>query len=351
MKNIRKVLTILLISVCFIPSVNALDLKELTSVGDTVKVDKNKSGSSFTIGNSVDITSKIDGLNFEAGNIINDSSQSDYSFVAGNVINLNDNTVKDLFVAGNQINLKSNNIERDVYIAGSTVVIDGTIGRNLSVVAENVTINGQIKGNVVINAASIKVSSDAIINGSLKYNDTAKTSISKKSNVVNIKTYKGISNTKSFVDKSYEMLTSYSNALILGIILIALFGSFINKISEEDISSNNIFKNLVSGLGVLILFPLIAFIVLLTGVGVATSFVSLAIYCILIYISNIITSYYFGKKFLSSKMNSDYLILTLSLLALYVIKFIPILGSIVSIFSILFGMGIIVRNFKNSIKK
>lgn len=352
MKKVKIFVELLLISLMFLSPVNAIDTEELAHAGESVKLDKEIQGSSFTAGNNVDITSRIDGINFAAGNIINDSSTSDYSFIAGNQINLNNISTKDLFIAGNIININSSTIKRDVYVAGSEVNFDGIIGRNMNIAAGKVVINGNIKGNVVIDADTIEISDNVIIEGTLKYNEDAKTTISKSTSIVDIKTYKNSSNTKkTIIDSLYEIFISFGSALLCGAILLALFRKYFEKISSNNLDANYFFKHVLIGLVVLVVVPIISIILMITGIGLSTSLITLAIYSIIIYLSNIITGYYFSKNILSSKITNEYLILLIGLFVIYFARLIPIIGGLVSLFSLLFGIGLISKNIKEFVNK
>ena len=351
MKNIKRFLTLILALFLFVPSTYAVSISDLANADDTLKLEKNLYGTSFSAGNTVNISSKIEGISFVAGNIVNDSSESDYLFEAGNFIDIKEMSTKDAFIAGNQINIVTNDIKRDAYVVGSTITIDGKIGRNLYASAEKIVLKGKIKGNVTLEAKEIEILNTAVIEGTLKYDDEAKVKISKTAIINERKTYS--TNAKkdlnAFVDYSMEFLSSYGNVLIFGLILMLLMRKVFDKIDAEKMDSSSVIKTIGFGFISLIAIPFVAIIFMMTGVGVATSFIALILFGITVYASSIVTAYYFGKKLLNSKIDNDYLLFTLSLLALKLIMVIPIIGGLVSLFSLLFGLGMIFILIKKSL--
>lgn len=345
MKKVRVFLSFLFAMFLFIPTSFAITINDLADADETLSVDKNIAGTSFKAGNNVNLSSKIDGISFVAGNNVDDSSESDYAFIAGNMVNLKDVKTKDLFVAANQLTIKTDYIERDVYAVADTVNIDGTIGRNLYVGASKVNINGTIIGELVIDADNIVISENTVVRGTLKYNEDAKITNNSK-NKIKTKTYKSTNNEKSidFTSKIFDVLESFGNILVLGLILLMVFKKLFDKIDSVELNGSNIIKNIGFGLLLLFVIPIATLIFILTSIGVATAFIGIALYVIILYSSTVFTSYYFGKKILNSKIDNDYLILILSLLVLCIVNAVPLIGSLTSLVSLLFGTGIFITS-------
>lgn len=349
----KKLFLVLLSLFVIMPNVYAVGINDLATFDNEVSLDKRIEGTSFTLGNNVNIKSEINGISFVAGNNVNDSSKSDYSFIAGNYINLNNITTKDLFVAGNSISINSSNIERDVYVAGSSVKISGQIGRNASIAAESVVIEGDVSGNIAIEADEITIK-DGVKLGTLKYNDDADIKIKDKSLIGKIKTYKNVDNSdekENVLTTLYDTFTLYLNILLVGFILLFLFGKFFKNINKEELTVGNVFKKIGIGLLVLICFPIVGIILMISSFGIALSLITTAIYIICIYLSSIFTGYYFSKKILDKKIKNDYLTLAIGLTAIYILRLIPVVNSLVVIFSLLYGMGLSISIITKTIKK
>ena len=301
----------------------------------------------FAAGNNVNISSKVDGMSFVAGNVINLESSQDYLFVAGNSINLKNVRAKDAFVAGSVISINSSNI-RDLYAAAQTITIDSDISRNAYLAGEKVVINGVIAKDIYVDAENIVLDDNAKILGTL-------INISKTAVVSNKKTYKAKDVKKDInvtpmtlvITKITSMIYSYISLLIVALLLMKFIPKIFKNIESEKKDMSNVLKLVLKGFLTLILVPIIAIMLLCTVVGIPLTIISLIIYGLIIYLSSVATAYYFGNWFLKDKIKNEYLLLVVSLLILYIVKIIPIIGGLVGFISLLFGMGI----YMNIIKK
>ena len=106
-------------------------------------------------------------------------------------------------------------------------------------------------------------------------------------------------------------------------------------------------KTIVSlcGRGFLILIgvPIIVMMLLFSGLLVSVGIIGALVYIILIYVSNIFSAYFIAyeldKKYFKKKMNS-YLLVIFGLFLIKIISIIPIIGPIVSLMTMLIGLGI-----------
>lgn len=348
-------LGLILILVLSLVSIPVFAKDEGFYADDDVSLQKNVGQTTFAAGNNVEISSEIDGLAFVAGNNITLSSSQDHLFAAGNSVNLENVSTKDAFLAGNTVNVQSSNI-RDLYAAGQNIRIDSNIGRNLYVAGQNVTINSVINGDVIVSAENVRIGKDAVINGTLKYEEGTSLSISETASVAKKKEFKSdavkveVNPTKMFMSKVSETIYAYLSLLVISLILLAISKKSFAKVEKLEKSAGYVLKASLIGLAMLIGLPILAIIVMLTVIGLPLSIISLMFYGILIYLSYIGTSYYFGKWFLKDKIKNDYLLLTVSLLIIYVIRLIPIIGGLVGFISLIFGLGMYTLLIKDNIK-
>lgn len=321
--------------------------------GESVTLDKEVGATSFAAGNNVTASSKIDGASFVAGNNLSLASEQDYLFAAGNNINLEHATAKDIFLAGNQINVQSSTI-RDLYAAGTAIRIDSDISRNAYLGAESVTINSRINGDVEISADSITIGEGAEITGTLNYPDNAKINISDSAKIANKTTYHVDLNEakeKTITSKVLDKLYSYLAMLLIGLILIALNQKVFKQIEKIKKDFKTIVKEFAFGFMFLVAVPVASIIVLCTVIGLPLSIISLMLYGILIYLSVIPTAYYFGNLIFKDKINNKYLVFALTLLIIYALKLIPVIGGLVSFISLCFGLGVYTELFKKQISE
>ena len=325
---------------------------------NSANVEEEKDSTTFVAGNSVKLASDIDGLGFAAGNIVYVSSKQDYLFAAGNNVTLDGVTAKDAFVAGNFITVEASTI-RDLYVAGTNIIINSDVARNAYIAGTSVVINSKIAGDLNLACDTIKLGKDAEITGKLIYPEDSKVEIEKGASVTEKETYKSnsanvdvevkVSPFALLVSKLISTGYRYLAMLIIGLILIACNKKLFEKMSKYDKTFGKIALTALLGFAFLIMLPVAAIFVMFTVIGIPLSVISLIIYGLLIYLSIIPTSYYFGNLVFGKSIKNKYLLFMLSLLIVYVIRMIPFIGGLVGFISLIFGLGMYATLIKDNI--
>lgn len=339
--NKKGLLLILLltISMMFVP-VQAKSLKGFYADED-VTITEDVDSSLFAAGENVDVKSSVNGISFVAGNDVKVSGNHDSIFAAGREINLNEAYTKDAFVAGQNIKIDSSTI-RDLFVAGDIIKINSNISGNIYAGGSSVTINSVVDGDVYLATETIKIGENAVINGTLKYPSDARITIEESAQIAKKVTYTSTNTqTKSVSYSTIIMgkISSFLGLLIAGIILLYGYNKLFKEIEKEKFNAETIIKTTCKGFVVLIVLPIAAIIVMCTGIGLSISLIALVAYFILMYLSSIITAYYFGNKYLKNKIDNQFLLLAASLACLFIIKLIPYIGGLVGFISLCFGLG------------
>ena len=338
----KKKLLIVLIILVSLFSMN-VDAKKLPGfyANEDVEIEKKLDSSLFVAGKEIEVKSEVDGSSFIAGQEIELSSSQDEIFAAGQKINIKNAKAKDAFVAGQNIKIESSEI-RDLFVVGSTVTINSEIARNVYIGADKIKINSVINGDVYLSADKIEIGKNAEIRGTLTYPKKSKTKISKAAIIENKKQYKTYSTSKKreIQSKIIDTITSLLSILLIAILLLWLYSKFYTNIEKLEFDTETIVKSVATGLLILIIVPIISILLLISTIGLPLSLIILVIYAIMIYVSIIPSSYYVGNKLLKDRINNRYLLLTVSLTVLYLLRLIPIVGEIVSVISLILGLGI-----------
>lgn len=308
---------------------------------EDVTVEEDLDSSLFAAGEKVDVNATVDGNSFLAANDVKVSGSHDSIFAAGKDITLNEVYTKDAFIAGQNIKIDSSTI-RDLFVAGDTIKISSDINGRVYAAGSTITINSTISGDVYIAAEIIKIGENANIYGTLKYPSDAKITIDEAAEINKKVTYTSSSSTK--IETNYATIimgkvSSFLGLLVAGLVLLFGYNKLFKEIEKEKFDSNTIVKTTITGLITLIVLPIAAIIVMCTGIGLSISLIALVTYFVLIYLSSIVTAYYFGNQYLKQKIDNQYLLLTASLACLFVIKLIPYIGGIVGFISLCFGLG------------
>ena len=345
----KKIAVLLVLLMAIVIPVNAKSLDNFKA-GDVVKVDKDIDETTFVAGQNVDVTSKIKGIIFAAGERLKIAGENDYSFIAGRSIEVDEVVTKDAFVAGENIAITNSKI-RDLYVAGAIIDISSDISRNVYAGGDVVTISGTINGDVNVAAERVIVSNGAEIKGTLNIPEDAK--LEKDGATINkVTTYKSkdveINKETLFVTTLMSNLTSCLAMMLLGFVGLFLFKGFFKKIDEFDKDAGFLTKYSILGLIELFAIPVAAVILLLVSImALMIPFpiviVGLIIYGLMLYLSAIPTAYYLGNWILKDKVKNEYGIMALAILALYIARMIPVLGGLISLITVCFGLGIYVK--------
>ena len=317
-------------------------------------VEKSIGATTFAAGNNVKTSSTIDGINFVAGNEVEVASKQDYVFAAGNNVKMDNAEAKDAFLAGSKVLVKDSTI-RDLYAAAGIVEINSNVSRNAYLAGDSIYINGTIEGDLVVSAEKVILGEKAVITGSFKYPEGSSVKKEEGAEVGKEETYKDtnveVDFHPTFAGKVLNNCLSYLSFLVVALLLLLLKKDLFKKLDKVEKEGMTVLKSFGIGFLTLVATPIMAFIVLFTIIGVPLSILTLIIYGVLIYLAKIPTSYYFGKWILKDKIKNDYWVLVLSLLGIYILKLIPIIGGWVSFFVLCFGLGLYVRLFLESTKK
>lgn len=334
------ILTLVMIMIS-ITTVNAKSSKDLFQAGDKVSIEDKLDGTAFIAGNEIKVNNKIDGIGFVAGNKLTFNANQEYLFGAGNEIVIEKDVEKDLFLAANNIKVNGN-VLRDTYLAANTLTINGNLNRNSYIYANEVTLKGTFNGNVTVYAANINIEG-AKITGTLKYNKDAV--IDGLDKAIKTKTYNATTNKITFKEYIYTIVSKYVHITMLAIVLVFVCEKLFKKSLKqtEDLTAKK--TAILCGKGFLILIgvPMVALMLLLTGIFSSVGVIGGIIYGILVYIANIFTAYTVAhkldKKYFKKNMNS-YILMIVGLFIIYVLSYIPYIGGFVSLLSLLFGLGI-----------
>lgn len=324
-----------------ITTVNAKSSKDLFQAGDKVSIENKLDGTAFIAGNEIKINNTIDGIGFVAGNKLTFNANQEYLVGAGNEITIDKDIKKDLFLAGNEIKINGN-VLRDAYLAANTITINGNLNRDNYIYANQVTLKGTFNGNITIYATNINIEG-AKISGTLKYNKDA--IVDGINDTIKTKTYSVNPNKITFKEYIYNIVSKYVHITILALVLVYICEKLFKKSLKQTDDLTVKKTAILCGKGFLILIgvPMIALMLFMTGIFSSVGVIGGIVYGVLVYIANIFTAYTVAnkldKKYFKKNMNS-YILMIVGLFIIYVLSYIPYIGGIVSLLSLLFGLGI-----------
>jgi len=247
--------------------------------------------------------------------------------------------IYDLYSASTSLTLSETGIiYRDVHSFAETINFAGIIGRNAYFSGNKITLtpgtaegtNGIIYGNLEYSSPNKIENTDKVVIGETKHTKTS---------------LEGETTSESISTIIIEKLKSLVAYLIF---VLAVWGLFKLMKSNYIATSKQLLKTKplpVLGIGFLTLItvPIISIILLFSSFTVRISAILILAYVIFLFVATsifaIVLSEILADKF--SKLNK-FLVLILTIIALFVIGFIPYIGGLVTFASFIFGLGIIV---------
>lgn len=256
-------------------------------------------------------------------------------------------------------------VEGDVNVATGNLVVSGTVGGSVSagagsvhiaeggivngnfdVGAGDVRIDGTVNGDARIGAETIRLGEAAAIGGSLTYDGQLEGNLDAVAgDVTHDRTLGsiGVAELQPLVSWVFAVYAFVAN-LVLGVLLLAVFPRFSDGVAEQAIGEP--LKTGLVGLGVILAAPLLAFVLVLTIVGIPLALVGALVFLFAVWIAVVYGRFALGMWLLSLLGRSDgdrrdrrWIALLLGLLLGAALAAVPIVGAAVRFVLFLLGLG------------
>lgn len=303
-------------------------------------------GNAYIIGNNVTITGQIAGDLFViAQNLTIESSAIIYN---------------NIFALATELTVKGE--VNDIYAITNTFTLDTSayIGRDLKLLSENVNLNGIIMKNAYISSNSINFGSENtsyIIRGNLHYSSYQQASIPENAVMGEVKFSQIEENIETIGEIVSQYIISFLNVIILAAVII-LVSSFVTPNFANKATycmSKRPFSTVGIGILSFVFIPVLCFILLFLGVSLYFSLALITLYFLILSITisifSIAIGNYFANKFKETTKSKVILLSLLSVICLWLLQLIPYVGGFVSLFILVFGLGIFVFSLFVKVKK
>ncbi len=333
-------------------------------------------------------------------------------YLAGQNLTINASMKDDVYLAGANINI-SGPIEGDLIVAGSNVVINSEIKGDLRVAAGSVTINGKVNGNTTILSGMVTLSQNSEFGKSVimlagngeVYGKINKNLYAAAGNVIlnneilgsayltidsdgslilqpetniygnleytasqtaNIISGAKIQNEEKFTQRQPQAagrsnkgmgfvlvlwLAGLLGSIIVGLIIVFVFKNQTVKILKQ--LEIKVLLTMLAGLVYLIVTPIALLILAVTIIGLPLALIIGAFFAIALFISRIFVAIYVGqlifKNIFKQKETSAVWSMILGLVLLYVVCWLPLLGWLVKLVVLLWGLGALMAIVKKDL--
>ncbi len=342
------ILFLLFSSVCMAtttPTTNTNDdVTQSTPQLSIVNTDLYLANTDVVIENAVDGNAFVYGQNVSIkGEIIGDL------FVLANTLTIEDSAIIDGNIFAYATNFTINGKVVDVYGLAQNFKLDekGTIYRDLKLYSNNCYIGGNVVKDAYIAAASLNFKdAEDLIKGNLNYTSNSEANIPEKAVTGSVK-FSEVKNEQPSAGDIIKMyITSFINVFVYSAVVIALIINLLPKAADKltYCLSNRSFATVGVGVLGVFLVPIIAFIILVTGLFLYLGFAIFAIYVLMLSITisilGIAIGNYLAKKLKNITKMKTILLSYGSVVVIWLLQLIPLVGSWISIFTFVFGFGL-----------
>ena len=273
--------------------------------------------------------------------------------IAGGNITLSGKVGNDVVIGGGQTSISGAGVSGDVLWAGGALRVDAPVGGKMQLAGGEATINAHVRGNVAFKGKKLTLGKNAVIDGNLDYSAQQEATMEEGVVVKGKTTYTPQATPASKI--SVQGILAFLTLLLLGKFLSALIfalalGLFFHRYAQTLVG-NAMAQPLLEigrGLVVLIVLPVASIIFIVTLIGIPFGILGLiAFVALLIFaspIAAIITGSVVHKWYSkSAEYHVTWQTITLGVVVLTLIGFVPLLGGIAKFVLILLALGSILK--------
>lgn len=322
--------------------------------GNTITIDGQVRGDVAVAGNEININGKITGTLVAAGSNITLGEKADISgnaFIGASNVTINGKIAKNTYLGCSNLTIgEKGELGQDLYAGSSVVVINGKIGRDLFAGTSTTTISGKIGRKTSLELETLTINKEAEMEGDVVYRSEKDAQISDEAKITGSVEKKKPRFQEKKENKQAAVASYITGKLyrLLMILLVALVLVFLAPRTTRTISESitkNFWTNLLAGIIVFVITPILAALLLITIIGIPISIFLVFVYIVVLYISKIFVGTIAGiylierawpkmeekKKFVWSVL--------LGTLIIFVLICIPFIGGIIGFLSTLLVMG------------
>ena len=321
------------------------------SAGDEVTLDEYVPGNAYLAAGRVNLDDRVGGSAFVSGGEVDvTGSVGRNLFAAGGDLRIDGEVEGSVRAAGGKVRVsRAARLREDVTLAGGNVEVEGDIGGDLQVFGGSVVINSVIGGDLRIVGEDIRIGPDARVAGGLEYKSGGTFVIDPQAQVAG-----GIeeidANEHGWLRKAGRGAAFVGGALFsLGVVLLgALLILGLPGFSRETAATIRREWWQSAGIGCVMLIgvPLAAVILMITVIGIPLALMMIFGYIVLLMLGYVIAALFVGDLALErlggeriKSLGWRVLFLLLALVALSVVRHVPLIGGLAVALLFVAGIG------------
>ena len=326
--------------------------------GSAVYVGKDETvaGNLYAAGNTVTVDGTVEGDVICAAQAVNiNGTVGGNARLAGNSVTINGTVAKNAMVFAASLALGAEaEVDGDLLLAAASAESRGKIGGTLHGAGSSVVIDGQVGGDVRLrldersarpaSAHSLELRDNAEIGGNVVYTAGRQALIADNAVVSGQVTFSEAKQRpayKTSVFAAWGKLISFFAALVIGLVLVSLWRSPINELARTMLRKRA--AALGWGLVIMFLTPILAFLLMITLIGIPLSLITLALWLIALYVAKILAGIALGvalmEKWWPKHKDSLTRGMIFGIALLWLIGWLPVLGWAVTLAATWWGLG------------
>jgi hypothetical protein len=272
---------------------------------------------------------------------------SDDLRAAGANVTLRGTVADNAALAGNVVAvLPSASVGRDLDLAGATVSSNCRVGGNLRVAAAESRIGGEIAGNLEARGRQVTLLPDAVIHGNLIARTAQAPVVPSGARVLGEVLHQPpaapAESTRAHPVLAWltRWLFSFGWMMLLGAVLVAIAPAVMERVADK--AEHRPWISALVGIGVVLLTPILALLLMLTLIGIPLSLVLMAVWFTLLIAAQVYVAFEAGGWVLERMHRggvSPYLRMAVGALLISFLTSLPWVGWVVLIAAICVGLG------------
>jgi hypothetical protein len=317
--------------------------------GNNIVIDGTVNGDVWAAGRTITINGTVSGSLVVIGQTITINGEIGRAArIAGSEVTVNGTVEGDLLAFGSYLYVNNKaQIGGDLICGGQNVTINGAVGKNIKGGGEAVTIAGKVGGDVDLGVNKLTIASTGNIGGNLTYISEKEAIIDSGATLQGSTTHKipEVKKERGIAGKVWGKVLGFLMILLIGIIIILIAPR--KTISTADAIRHQPLPSLGWGAVLLFATPVAAIIVCFTVVGISIGLITLALWGIALYLSQIPVALFLGRLIIRQATVTESRglqigALAVGLIIIGVLRIVPFLGFVIWLATALFGLGSLV---------
>ena len=324
--------------------------ENIFAAGRDISVDGRVDGDVISFGRDIAVAGTVVGDVMAAGRTITVTANIDGDVrIAGETVSNTSAVTGEVMAAGRDVALRpTSDVGGRAMLAGELVTVGGTVGRNVRAAGRIVTVTGAVTGDAELAGEEIIIAETARIGGDLVYRSLREAEIAAGAEILGDIIFVRSDGPKDFVDRFLAGGSAIGLALFAGLFLLGTLATLLapGSFTAAVRRMRRPWGTLGVGLGVLVLAPIAMFLTAVTVIGIPITIVVFALFIVALMLGYLIAAGAIGRfvvQLLGRDADGSFWAregaLAAGMVLLAVVGFVPVLGGLVFLAALLFGIG------------